>query len=152
MIPLKTDAAYPQQYANKQQYHKNPFPSDRPGHQPPITGAATGATPLIAPITTSILPVPSPKTCPQPPNAMTIACSSDSLYQPRDKTNKMSGAKRQNTVDTMNSIIETSNNGRLPVSITNGPEKDLSQCQPSGGKPQFAPSTRVGDGLPWLAD
>ena len=42
----------------------------------------------------------------------------------------MSGAKRQNTVDTMNSIIETSNNGRLPYLSLNGPKKICPNAKP----------------------
>ena len=104
---------------------KIPFQPIESVRNPPNTGEATGAIPLIAPM----MAMAFARSCPE---NLSVATDREMTIPPdpaipcnKRKVMKLSmfGEKIQNTVETIKSNMEISNSGRRPYLSLNGPKK-----------------------------
>ena len=111
---------------------KMPFHPQLPLTIPPIIGAATGATPLMAPMTASIFA----RSCPRYLSAatdrdMTILPAPATPWTSLQATNwKMSRAKIHPRVDSRNRIMAVISGGRRPYLSLTGPKRSCPAASP----------------------
>ena len=111
---------------------KMPCQPIRSVRAPPMIGAVTGATPLIAPITASMRPSSAPENLSvATEREMTMPPDAATPWMNRMVTNcSMLCAVMQSTVDTRKSAMAASSGLRRPYLSLNGPKKSCPTASP----------------------